>query len=197
MNQDQVINLIQSIGKIAGAVAATYGAETQNMVIAIFGAVTSILAFYFSHKSNATPAPDSTQPTQKSTTLKTGVVIGTMIASSLILAGCSTGTVQKAVGVNGTIIAGVNTLMAGWAGYVNSKVTAGNPPSITLSKDIVAVSNAYNIYYTSELISSNAAYFYAQNPTNVSFSNNAYIALMTLNASQSNISTLISAGTSH
>jgi hypothetical protein len=62
MNRDQIINLIQSIGKIAGASAATYGAQAQNLTVAVFGAVTALLSFLWSHSSNATrPTPPSKQ----------------------------------------------------------------------------------------------------------------------------------------
>lgn len=64
MNQDQLINLIQSVGKIGGGIAAGYGASTANLYAAVIGLLVAGVGFYYSHKSNATP-PAAPTPTPK------------------------------------------------------------------------------------------------------------------------------------
>lgn len=57
MNEDQVVNIVQSPFKIGGGIVAGYGAEASNLWAAIGGLIVSAIAFYFSHRSNAsTPA---------------------------------------------------------------------------------------------------------------------------------------------
>jgi hypothetical protein len=55
MNQDQLINLIQSIGKVGGGIAAGYGASATNLWAAFIGLAVAVAGFYYSHKSNAAP----------------------------------------------------------------------------------------------------------------------------------------------
>jgi hypothetical protein len=61
MNQDQVTNLIQTVGKMAGAAAIAHGVGNSTMWEAIVGAVVAIAAWYWSHKSNAT-TPNTNNP---------------------------------------------------------------------------------------------------------------------------------------
>ncbi len=53
MNQDQLINLIKSIGKIGGGIAAGYGASASNLWAAFIGFAVAVAGFYYSHKSNS------------------------------------------------------------------------------------------------------------------------------------------------
>lgn len=65
-NQDQIVNLIQTVGKIGGAVIGTYGAQAGNVWAAGVGFVTALVSWWFSHHSNATQAPSpSTVPIAK------------------------------------------------------------------------------------------------------------------------------------
>lgn len=56
MNNDQLTNLIQTVGKMAGAAAIAHGVGNASMWEAITGAVVAIASWYWSHRSNATPA---------------------------------------------------------------------------------------------------------------------------------------------
>lgn len=64
MNQDQLINLIQSIGKIGGGIAAGYGASASNLWAALIGLAVATIGFYYSHKTNAAPPQPPATKTQ-------------------------------------------------------------------------------------------------------------------------------------
>jgi hypothetical protein len=57
-NQDQVVNLIQTIGKVGGAALATHGATqgVTNFWELGIGVAMTIVSWWFSHHSNASPA---------------------------------------------------------------------------------------------------------------------------------------------
>ena len=108
-----------------------------------------------------------------------------IIASLLLgvtIIGCSTDAVKTTAAANGTIVASVNIAMANWATYTQTHtVTAAA---------INSVSNAYNVYYNSELLASNVLSVYAQNPT----TNNATLAAQAISGiamSQTNILNVI------
>lgn len=70
--------------------------------------------------------------------------------------GCSSDATSTAVNADATVITGVNAAMTTWAAYVNSgKAT---------QSQLATVSNAYNLYYQSQLIASNLATAYVENP---------------------------------
>lgn len=66
MNQDQLTNLIQTVGKMAGAAAVAHGVGSSSMWEAVIGAAVAVAAWYWSHKTNSAPA--STAPPQPPTT---------------------------------------------------------------------------------------------------------------------------------
>jgi hypothetical protein len=57
MNQDQLTNLIQTVGKVAGAAAATKGIGDSHMWEAVIGAVVAVASWYWSHRTNAITTP--------------------------------------------------------------------------------------------------------------------------------------------
>lgn len=73
------------------------------------------------------------------------------------LLGCQSAA-QNASKANATLITTVNGAMTGWGAYTRSNT---NMPA----SEILAVSNAYNAYYQSELTLSNLSAAYVANPT--------------------------------
>lgn len=106
-----------------------------------------------------------------------------MLVGLLIFAGCSTDAVKTTAAANGTIVASVNIAMQNWATYVATHT------NVTASA-INSVSNAYNVYYNSELLASNVLSVYASNPS----TNNAVLAQQAISGiamSQTNILNII------
>ena len=128
---------------------------------------------------DAAAAPPATPPA--STAAKVGVLF-LCLGICFGTAGCKSDATTTAVQSDAVVITGVNAAMSAWANYVNSG--KASPQSI------VTVSNVYNLYYQSQLIASNAAVIYAQNPS----TNTAAIeqnALAAAIASQSNVVNIV------
>lgn len=101
---------------------------------------------------------------------------------SVGLVGCSTDATTTAVNSDAVVITGVNAAMTTWASYVNSgKATIAQ---------VNSVSNAYALYYQSQIIASNLATAYVENPTTnlAGAEQNALVAAL---QSQTNIVAII------
>lgn len=119
---------------------------------------------------------------KKSTLLFSFVFFLGCVLLPFIPLGCTSNQAQTALTADATAVAAVNTAMALWSDYVNSgKAT---PQQIT------TVSNAYQLFFQSQLIASNTAAIYAANPsTNIAaISLNATAAAL---SSESNIVNVI------
>lgn len=55
MNQDQLVNLIQTIGKLVGAALVTHGVGDSGVWESVTGTAVAVGSWYWSHRSNATP----------------------------------------------------------------------------------------------------------------------------------------------
>lgn len=80
-----------------------------------------------------------------------------MVLGLVIGMGCGTDATTKAVQADAVVISAVNPAMALWAKYVNSG-------KATVSQ-VTTVSNVYFTYYQAQLVASNAATVYAENPS--------------------------------
>lgn len=104
------------------------------------------------------------------------------VASALaIIIGCSSAT-QTAINGDAVVIPSVNAAMTAWAAKVNS--------GDVLATEVASVSNAYSIYYQSQLVASNLASAYASNPT-TNLQTAAENAVQAAVASQTNLVQLI------
>lgn len=109
MNQDQITNLVQSVGKIGGAIVGTYGAQASNLWVSGIGFVTAAIAFYFSHRSNATqPVANTAMPAIQRVSIVTLLCIGSALAS-----GCKTTAGVAGLNVSGTFASGGKIVDAG------------------------------------------------------------------------------------
>ena len=98
--------------------------------------------------------------------------------AAAIITGCNANQVGKAVQADSLVITGGNAAMTAWA----ARVQAGQATAAQVN----TVSNAYALYYNSQLILSNAAMAYVANPaTNLATA--AELALATATAAESNL----------
>ena len=98
-NSDQVINLIQSVGKIGGSILATYGVQVQNLWAGWVGSAITAISLWFSHHSAATgPTTTASAPGAVDNTGKLPpVILCVLLACTIgLVAGCaSPGESQK------------------------------------------------------------------------------------------------------
>ena len=110
------------------------------------------------------------------------VSFGACIALALGFAGCGTTATTTAVNSDAVLIQTVNGALAAWAAYVNAgKATRSQ---------VDTVSNAYNVYFNSQVVASNASYLYVISPT----TNSSQVVSLTLAAalaSQTNLVAII------
>lgn len=116
-------------------------------------------------------------------TVKVGL-LALVIGGSLFLAqGCKTSVALQAGQANGAIVASADAAMQAWSGWVKTH------PS-TSPASILAVSNAYNVYWNSELVVSNLCVAYVSNPT-TNISSLITVATQTVAASQTNLANIV------
>lgn len=135
-------------------------------------------------QAKALPAV-STSATTTTITSPTAVVVKTALVLLCLglVYGCSTSAVTTTAKANAAAVATVDAAMTGWATYTKSHTVPANT--------ILAVANAYNVYYDSELVVSNVLTAYVTNP---STNNGAIVtaAIVGVAQSQSNLLNIVS-----
>jgi hypothetical protein len=124
--------------------------------------------------------PPSLTSAPATTTVK-ALAFGLLLSVGL-LSGCKSNPVADASASNQTFIATVDIAMQNWATY-----TQTHP--VSLAK-VQAVSNAYNVYWNSELVLSNLSTIYVANPSTntAALVNNAIATVFT---SATNITAIV------
>jgi hypothetical protein len=123
-------------------------------------------------------------PTTTTTTKALPLIMLVTICSSLwLVQGCSTSEALQAGQANGAVVASADAAMQAWSGWVKTHPT-------TSAASILAVSNAYNVYYNSELVVSNLCVAYVTNPS-TNISGLITLATRTVAASQTNLANIV------
>ena len=163
LSPDQISNIEHKVATIVGTGMVTYAQTSPktsltDILTAIGGALVAWAAVK-SNTLNAAPpsSPPPAPPAPVAATVAKVALILLCIGGSLWLgSGCAKDVTSNAVNADATVITGVNAAMTTWASYVNSgKAT---------QSQVNTVSNAYSLYYQSQLIASNLAVAYASNP---------------------------------
>jgi hypothetical protein len=183
-NEDQLINLIQSVGKAGGGVAAGYGAATSNLWTAVIGAVIALVSWWYSHHANATP-PSDQAPAPTATVVIPAAALK-VLTLGLLLAGLAVGcatAVKDLAAVNGAAVQSVDQAMTQWSAYTQTHTVS--------SGSILSVSNAYNAYWNTEIVVSNTLATYVSNP-NTNTAEVIQDLLTGVSSSSSNVVNLVS-----
>jgi hypothetical protein len=155
MNQDQVINLIQTLFKVGSGALVAKGFGDDSLWEGIGGAVVAIVTWYLSHQWNKTPGPSPMSNVQSPTS---GGAIHLLLVGLLGLSlcwtitGCNTPQRAAYVAVGGTQVS-AETALGAWNIYVGEY----HPPVATEAK----VKAAYEKYQAAMAAVCDAGAIYA------------------------------------
>jgi hypothetical protein len=157
ITSDQISNLEHKAATIIGTVLVAQYPDPKSWQ-AYIGGLLVAWALKSSNTLNAAPVTAGPQPgpvTTASTVVK-------VLAFGLLLfglaSGCKSDATVAASAVNGAVVTSVDAAMTGWASYTKTNINVS-------AASILAVSNAYQVYYNSELVLSNLSTVYVSNPT--------------------------------
>jgi hypothetical protein len=145
---DQVINLIQSTGKIGGAALGTYGVQAQNTWASFVGFAVAAVSLWFSHHSAATPAPvASLAPAAADTTSKLPPVILCVLLAigAVSMTACSTSSVATAYKVETATDITVITAWNLWQNYLAANPTISTNTQAQVSAAFTKVKDAEQV----------------------------------------------------
>jgi hypothetical protein len=158
--------------------------ETQGITPQQIASVAAVHAAAVAASPNVPTTATTTTTTTAVSTPPTATKLGLLalfLVGSLFVSSCKSAT-TTALNADAVIITSVNAAMTAWASEVNSgKATAAQ---------ITTVSNAYNVYYNSQLTLSNLASLYVASPS-TNLSQAILLGEQTLAASATNIVSIV------
>jgi hypothetical protein len=181
MNQDQVINLIQTLFKVGGGALVAKGFGDDSLWEGIGGAVVAIVTWYLSHQWNKTPALPDSEVKPAGTPGAIHLLLVGLLGLSLCwtITGCNTPQRTAYVAVGGVQVS-AETAMGAWNVYVGAF-----HPSVATELKVKA---AYEKYQAAMVAVCDAGAIYAASGvTNATGQTGAGAALATAqaNAAQS------------